>query len=54
MLYPRVTEISRAGAPTREVPSSQRELVALSLRVNPPVRTVKPVVERDLRGGFSR
>jgi hypothetical protein len=51
MLYPRVSEITRAGAPHHGVPRNQRDLVSLSLRLAPPVRTVKPLVERDLRAG---
>jgi hypothetical protein len=51
MFHPNVRELARAGASRYGVPRAQRELVALSLRLAPPARTVKPVVERDLRPG---
>lgn len=54
MVHPFVTEIVRADSSQRSFPRTQRELVALSLRVNPPVRTVKPVVEGGRRGGIFR
>lgn len=54
MLYPHVTEVGRAGAPVAHAfPRSQRELVELSLRANP-VKTVRPLVERDRRYGIFR
>lgn len=54
MLYPHVTEVVRAGASASHAfPRTQRELVALSLRVNP-VKTVRPIVERDRPYGIFR
>ena len=53
MLYPQITEVGRAGNPQHQFPRTQRDLVALSLRLNP-TRTVRPTVERDHPRGFFR
>ena len=54
MLYPSVTETRRVGDPPRKpFARSQRELVELSLRLNPS-RTARPVVGRDVRYGIFR
>ena len=53
MLYPQVTEVVRAGTAPPPFPRTQRELVALSLRVNPTL-TVRPTVERDRPRGLFR
>jgi hypothetical protein len=48
MLYPRVIEMTRAGAPHHGVPRTQRDVVPPSLRLARPAQTAKPLVERDL------
>jgi hypothetical protein len=54
MLYPHVTELKRLGTPPRQpFPRSQRELVELSLRLNP-ARTARPTVTREGRHGIFR
>jgi hypothetical protein len=50
MLYPQVTEVTRAGIRFQHVVRGQRDLVALSLRRKPGGRTTKPVAAR--RGAF--
>jgi hypothetical protein len=53
VLYPRVTEISRAGTRVPHVVRSQRDLVKLSLRQRPAERIARPVVVHDAwRGVF--
>jgi hypothetical protein len=44
MLYPHVTEVTRAGTTVEHMVPGQRELVALSLRLKPAPRTAKPFV----------
>ena len=44
MLYPHVTEITRAGTALHHAVGSQRDLVALSLRIKPAARTSRPSV----------
>jgi hypothetical protein len=48
MLYPKITEVVRAGSGARSVPQTQRELVALSIRLKPSVKTARPVIEWGL------
>jgi hypothetical protein len=43
MLYPHVTEITRAGLALSHPIRGQRDLVALSLRIKPAPRTTRPV-----------
>ncbi len=43
MLYPHVTEITRAGALLQHTVRGQRDLVELSLRIKPAERTTRPV-----------
>jgi hypothetical protein len=53
MLYPQVTEISRAGTRFEHMVRGQRDLVALSLRVKPAARTTRPGPRQDhWRGVF--
>jgi hypothetical protein len=47
MLYPHVTEISRAGIVFTHAVRSQRDLVALSLRLKPEPRIRRPIGRRD-------
>lgn len=44
MLYPHVTEITRAGLALQHPVRGQRDLVALSLRIKPAARTSRPMV----------
>jgi hypothetical protein len=53
MRYPKVTEINRAGEPSRPAPISQRELVELSLRANPD-KTVRRSFEHEHPRGIFR
>jgi hypothetical protein len=53
MQYPHVTEMARAGRMQGRFPRSPRELVELSLRVNP-TRTARPNIERGQSRGISR
>ena len=53
MLYPQVSEVSRAGSRFQHVVRNQRDLVALSLRLKPGPRITRRVVARDpWRGVF--
>jgi hypothetical protein len=51
MLYPRVIEVSRAGAAVRSFPTEQRDLVALSLAIKPAPRTARSLTGHDRRRG---
>jgi len=46
--------IGSSSARNRSFPRSQRELVALSLRVKPPAKDPATVIERDWRNGIGR
>jgi hypothetical protein len=53
VLYPQVTELSRAGTRVQRVVRNHRDLVELSLRQRPAEGIARPVVAHDAwRGVF--
>jgi hypothetical protein len=52
MVYPRVTELCRAGRQQEPFPRSQAVLVAMSLRAKPNVKVDRPAIERRSVGGI--